>query len=100
MGHRSEDRPQRANPDLTIRGAMVTTVFSVVRGNDVIEGGAGADVIRGGGGNDQIDGGAGNDWIAGGPSQVVPDRYEFSAGQANDTVLYASLFTEDLTTAS
>ncbi len=64
-------------------------------GNDRIDGGAGADVIRGGGGNDAIDGGSGDDWMAGGPSAVVPDRYEFTAGAANNTIAKAALVAPD-----
>ena len=90
-----EDRPQRAKVDLVIRGGEGNDRLFGGAGNDRIEGGAGADVIRGGGGDDSIDGGSGDDWLAGGPSQVVPDRYEYASGSANNSVAYASLLTED-----
>ena len=92
-----EDRSQRAKPNLIIRGGDGNDRLFGGAGNDRIEGGTGADVIRGGGGNDNIDGGSGDDWIAGGPSMIVPDRYEFLAGAANNNVAYASLLAEDLT---
>ncbi len=79
-----EDRSQRANVDLVIRGGDGNDRLFGGAGNDRIDGGAGADVIRGGGGNDQIEGGTGDDWLAGGASQAAPDRYEFSRGAANN----------------
>ncbi len=82
---------------MIIRGGAGNDRLFGGAGNDRIEGGAGADVIRGGGGNDQIDGGSGDDWIAGGPSQIMPDRYEFLAGAANNSVSYAAVLGEDLT---
>ncbi|MEQ1825056.1 MAG: SUMF1/EgtB/PvdO family nonheme iron enzyme, partial [Pirellula sp.] len=90
-----EDRPQRAKVDLIIRGGDGNDRLFGGADSDRIEGGAGADVIRGGGGNDSIDGGSGDDWIAGGPSMIVPDRYEFKAGAANNNVAYAALLSED-----
>ncbi len=90
-----EDRPQRAKPDLFIRGGAGNDRLFGGAGNDRIEGGAGADVIRGGGGNDSLSGGSGDDFIAGGPSQIMPDRYEFSSGAANNSVAFPAMLNED-----
>ena len=91
MGHPPDVRPQGGDPDLVIQGGDGNDRLFGGAGNDTIDGGAGADVIVGGGGNDQITGGSGNDWIAGGSPALVPDRYEFSTGAANDDPAYASV---------
>ena len=101
-GITAEVRPQAGNPNLIIRGGDGNDRLFGGAGDDNIDGGAGADVIRGGGGNDVINGGAGDDWIAGGSSAstqvaaVPPDRYEFFAGQSNDTAGNAALLQESL----
>ncbi|MEQ1830332.1 MAG: hypothetical protein ABL921_30525, partial [Pirellula sp.] len=91
-----EDRPQRANSNLAIRGGAGSDRLFGGAGDDIIEGGDDADVIVGGGGNDDLSGNSGDDWIAGGIPSLVPDRYEFATGQSNDIVAYASLLTDSL----
>ncbi len=95
-GFDPEDRPQRANPDLIIRGGAGSDRLFGGAGDDVIEGGDDADVIVGGGGNDDLSGNFGDDWISGDTASLVPDRYEFSTGNPNDLVAYASLLTDSL----
>ncbi len=92
-----EDRSQRAKVDLEIRGGDGNDRLFGGAGNDKIFGGNGADVIRGGGGDDEVDGGSGDDWLAGGPDQIMPDRYEYLGGAANNIVAYASRLSEDFT---
>lgn len=91
-----EDRPQRANPNLIIRGGAGSDRLFGGDGDDVIEGGDGADVVIGGGGSDDLSGNSGDDWISGGTPTLVPDRYETSAGRTNEIVGYASLLTDSL----
>ena len=84
-------RAYGVNPDLEIDGGDGNDRLFGGAGDDTINGGAVADVIVGGGGNDCLIGGGGDDWIAGGTPSLVPDRYEFAAGAANDDVADAAV---------
>jgi Ca2+-binding RTX toxin-like protein len=53
-------------------------------GNDTLKGNDAANNLRGNGGEDTLNGGAGSDVLEGGPGA---DRFEFFAGQGDDTIL-------------
>jgi len=61
----------------------VTGTAAAAQGDDVLRGGGGDDTILGDGGNDTISGGSGNDSLTGGDGN---DRFNYSAGQGNDTI--------------
>ncbi len=88
-----EDRPQRANPNLVIRGGDGNDRLFGGAGDDVLDGGSGDDFLQGGPGRDDVSGGPGNDVVAG-QATVEPDRSEWvtrgGVTARNDTPPFAA----------
>lgn len=62
---------------------MIAGIKTLVTGNNILDGGAGADVLLGGGGNDTLIGGLGNDSLVGGEGV---DWADYSAAAASVTL--------------
>ena len=68
---------------------MIAGIKTMVTGNNILDGGAGADVLAGGGGNDTLIGGLGNDSLVGGDGADYVDWADYSG--ANGAVAVSLL---------
>jgi Ca2+-binding RTX toxin-like protein len=68
---------------------MIAGIKTIVTGNNILDGGAGADVLTGGGGHDTLIGGLGNDSLVGGDGADYVDWADYSG--ANGAVAVSLL---------